>query len=154
MGKATRRKGTSIFLRPRKESGTSRQPDPVIQLSTETRRVFRIEHPESGQGPFTHQGKRVRFASDAMRLLKEPQDFNVTGVSLTGGGWHYAFDSAERMMGAIDRFVLLREEGFHFAVYDTSYHVVLPDGQVAFDKTTAVLVGTHECHEFPYEDYF
>lgn len=57
-------------------------------------------------------------------------------------------------MSAVKSLVMLREYGFHFAIYDSHEHVVLPDGQVAFIKDQAVRVETYPVHEFPFENYF
>ncbi|HEX9136130.1 MAG TPA: hypothetical protein VF905_04185 [Nitrospirota bacterium] len=115
-------------------------------------KLFRIEHPESRQGPFTHNAGRGRFASDAMVYMKEPQEM-CEGLRC-GAPHHYAFESPAHLMAAIQSFVLLREYGFHIAVYDSNEHIVLPDGQVAFIKDKAVMVESHEMHEFPFENYF
>ena len=116
-------------------------------------KVFRIEHPESGRGPFTHDTGRNIFAADAMVYLNEPQEM-CKGLGRGGCPLIYAFDSAERMMAGIDRFILLRECGFHFSVYESHYHIVLPDGQVAFDKDKATRLETYPVAEFPFENYF
>lgn len=124
-----------------------------IPASTEVLKVFRIEHPESGQGPFTHQTGRGIFAADAMVYMKEPQEM-CKGLGRGGCPLRYAFDSPETMMGNIERFILLRECGFNFSVYESHYHIVLPDGQVAFSKEKATLLETHPVAEFPFENYF
>ena len=115
-------------------------------------KLFRIEHPESGQGPFTHQAGRGRFASDAMVYLTEPQE--MCSHLRSGAAHHYAFESPEKMMGAIERFILLREYGFHFSVYESHEHIILPDGQVAFIKEKAIRLESYPVHEFPFENYF
>jgi hypothetical protein len=115
-------------------------------------KVFRIEHPESGKGPFTHNAGRGRFASDAMVYLKEPQE--MCKRLRSGAPHHYAFKCMESLMGSIQRFVLLREYGFHISVYESKEHIVLPDGQVAFIHEKAAKLCSHEMHLFPFEEYF
>jgi hypothetical protein len=115
-------------------------------------KVYRIEHPESRQGPFTHNAGPGRFASDAMVYLTEPQD--MASNLRIGTGHHYAFKSIEHLMAAIQSFVLLREYGFHISVYESNEHVVLPDGQVAFMRDKAKMLESHEMHEFPFENHF
>ncbi len=124
----------------------------TLNVETAPRLVFRIEHPESGKGPFTHDAGRGRFASDAMVWLHEPQEFYKNlGY---GMGFHYAFKSISVLWGAVTSLVLLRECGFHIQVWESQEHVVLPDGQVAFTKSKARLVRADLVHEFPFEDYF
>lgn len=135
-------------------SGSRRVPAGPVSIPTshEPMKVFRIEHPESGQGPFTHDAGRGRFASDAMVYLVEPQE--MCSHLRSGSGYHYAFESMPILMAAIQSFVLLREYGFHISVYDSNEHIVLPDGQVAFDLDKATKVESHQMHEFPFENYF
>lgn len=87
-----------------------------------------------------------------MVYLTEPQE--MCPRLGCGSGYHYAFESLEHLMGSIQRFVLLREYGFHISVYDSNEHIVLPDGQVAFDKEKSERIETHPMHEFPFENYF
>lgn len=121
-----------------------------LNLETDPRMVFRIEHPVSGRGPFTHDAGPV-FASDAMVWLHEPQEF-YRGLG-SGLGFHYAFKSINVLWGAVQKTVLLRELGFHIQVWESQEHVVLPDGQVAFTKSKAKLVRSDEIHEFPFEEF-
>lgn len=123
----------------------------VIETSREALKIFRIEHSESGKGPFSHQCERNRFASDAMVYMTEPQDMSP---NIDRRGFHYAFDSMEHCMGAIQSVVLLREMGFNISVYESHEHVVLPDGQVAFTKSKAIRLETYPIHLFPFEEYF
>ena len=116
------------------------------------RLVFRIEHPESGKGPYTHNSGRGIFASDAMVCLAEPNDFNAPQLRI-GSPHRYGFESIEKLFAAVQSLVLLRELGFHITVYESNEHVVLPDGQVAFIKEKSVQLRSNEIHEFPYDDY-
>lgn len=123
-----------------------------LNVETEPRLVFRIEHPVSGRGPFTHDAGPNVFASDAMVWLHEPQEFYR---SLGAGmGFHYAFKSINVLWGAVQKMVLLRELGFHIQVWESQEYVVLPDGQVAFTKSKAKLVRSDMVHEFPFEEFF
>lgn len=124
-----------------------------IETEYTLRRVFRIEHPESGKGPFVHNAGPGRFASDAMVCLAEPSEFNAP--QLRGGSGHiYAFIDPWALMSAVHSLVILREYGFHFTIYDSNEHVVLPDGQVAFVKDKAKKIASYPVHEFPFDDYF
>lgn len=119
----------------------------------EPMKVFRIEHPDSGKGPYTHHSGRGLFASDAMRNLAEPSEFK--GVDLRHcSGYHFAFKDMDVLMWAVQNSVLLREYGFHFSVYESNEHLVLPDGQVAFVKDKAKMLASYQIHEFPFDDYF
>lgn len=87
-----------------------------------------------------------------MVCLAEPGDFNAP--QLKQGAPHiYAFEDALKLWSAVNSLVMLREYGFHIAIYDSEEHVVLPDGQVAFIKDKAVKVESYEIHEFPFENY-
>lgn len=88
-----------------------------------------------------------------MVCLAEPSDFNAPQLHY-GGGHHYAFVDPWKMMAAISSLVLLSEMNFHFAIYDSQEHVVLPDGQVAFVMSKATKVETYPVREFPFENYF
>lgn len=130
------------------------QPVEKQKIITEytPREVYRIEHPESGQGPFTHQSGRGLFASDAMVYMKEPQEM-CEGLRC-GSSHHYAFVSMDILMRNVQRFVLLREYGFHFSVYESNEYLILPDGQVAFIMEKSKRLLTTPVHEFPFENYF
>lgn len=123
----------------------------VIATSHEPMKVYRIEHPESGKGPFTHDSGRGRFASDAMRYITEPQD--MASNLRIGCPHHYAFTTPWTLMEAVQSMVLLREYGFHISIYNSTEHIVLPDGQVAFIKDKSVRESTYEICEFPFEEY-
>lgn len=87
-----------------------------------------------------------------MVYLKEPQEMcKSLGC---GSPHHYAFENPLRMDAAIQSYVLLREYGFHIAVYDSNEHIVLPDGQVAFIREKATKINSYPIHEFPFENYF
>jgi hypothetical protein len=103
-------------------------------------------------GPFTHNAGRGRFASDAMVYMTEPHEM-CKGLRI-GSPHYYAFKSMPHLMAAIQSYVLLREYGFHIAVYDSNEHIVLPDGQVAFIMEKATKLASHELHDFPFEEYF
>lgn len=124
----------------------------VIPTSREPLKVYRIEHPDSGKGPFTHDSGRGRFASDAMRYITEPQDM---ASNLRIGSPHiFAFETPWVLMEAVQSLVMLREYGFHISVYDSNEHIVLPDGQVAFIKDKSVREATYPICDFPFEDHF
>lgn len=88
-----------------------------------------------------------------MVYLTEPQEM-YKPLGRGGCPHHYAFIGIAELMGAIQSFVLLREYGFHISVYESTEHIVLPDGQVAFIKDKSTQVETHQMHEFPFENYF
>lgn len=150
-----RRKAISAIRRTgfklRTKTGTVEKP---VQPKTshELLKIYRIEHPESGKGPFTHNAGVGRFASDAMVYMTEPHEM-CEGLRC-GCPHYYAFETMGHLMASIERFVLLREYGFHIAVYESNEHIVLPDGQVAFIMEKANKLSSHEIHEFPFEEYF
>lgn len=88
-----------------------------------------------------------------MVWLTEPSEFKGAGLN-DFTGHIYAFISPEKMMAAIDRFIVLRELGFYFQEWESSEHKVLPDGQVAFFREKSKLIGEWPCHEFPFDNYF
>lgn len=87
-----------------------------------------------------------------MVCLAEPGDFDAPQLR-TGSPHIYAFDDCLKLWSSVNSLVLLRECGFHIAIYDSEEHVVLPDGQVGFIKDKATKISSHEIHEFPFEDY-
>jgi hypothetical protein len=87
-----------------------------------------------------------------MVYLTEPCEFNAPQLS-TGSPHIYAFVDVRTMLAAIQRFALLREYGFHFAIYESNEHVILPDGQVGFIKDKATKLESWPVHEFPFDNY-
>ncbi|BAQ02629.2 hypothetical protein [Ralstonia phage RSL2] len=83
--------------------------------------------------------------------MAEPGDFDAPAT--TYGQHIFAFEDALKLWSAVNSLVLLRELGFHIAIYDSEEHIVYPDGQVAIVKDKATLVESHEIHEFPFENY-
>lgn len=118
------------------------------QKSTEPRTIYRLEHPESGKGPYTHTS-RAGFASDAMRYITEPIEMGYRGMM----GHHFAFDSVASLWSAIDRLVLLSEFGFHIQTYEVTECLVFEDGQVAFSKDKSTLISSVRVREFPFRDH-
>lgn len=129
--------------------GRINNPDkPKLVHSVSEMTVWRIEHPESGRGPFTHESRRG-FASDAMVCLTEPIEHGYRGI-----GQHYGFNSVKAMLMSIERLTLLHEHGFHIQTYKSTDHTVLPDGQVAFLKSKAELLESVPVKEFPFRNHF
>jgi hypothetical protein len=128
-----------------------KKPEPP-KVDFAPRTIIRIEHPVSGKGPFTHDGGRLGFPSDAMNVMKEPQEFGVSALQ-HGAGWHYAFTDSMAMMRAVRSLVSLRQYGFHIQALESKEHIVLPDGQVAFIKDKSTVSVSLPIHEFPFEDY-
>lgn len=107
--------------------------------------IYRIEHPESGKGPFTHTGKRG-FASDAMHCIAEPIEMGYSGA----GYHHFGFDSKKSMRRAIMRYSVLAEHGMQILVFSSSEQIIFEDGQVAFRRENATLLERHDITSFDF----
>lgn len=115
-----------------------------------TRTVFRLEHPESGMGPFTHQPPQGGFPSDGMYNLNVPSDIATNWV---GGDIFFAFDTIYALEAGVMSYMSLRQYGFHIAIYEVEKFLMYPDKQIGFYKKESVLKSTHAIADFPFEDY-
>ena len=135
------------------EVKVKKEVEEIPVFTTVPTRVFRIEHPISGKGPFTHdERKGHRFPSDAMVLLKEPQDYKTLQLGYNSRHY-YAFKDVKTMMRSIQSFVTLREFGFHFSEYESVESIIMPCGQVAFALDKATKIRSLPVHEFPLDEF-
>lgn len=123
---------------------------PTLTWTEGTRIVFRLEHPESGMGPFTHQPSGGGFASDGMYNLNVPSDIATNWV---GGDLHFAFDTIYSLEAGVMSYMTLRQFGINIAIYEVDTCLIYPDKQIGFNKKEARLKSTHAIADFPFEDY-
>lgn len=117
--------------------------------------VFRIEHPESGNGPFSHRfdGHSYPYLGvDAMEYMEEPSEFPGF-QEFRVREFNYAFATPTRLDRVVRSYARLNELGFHIAVYRAPEYIAFPDGQIAFKKDEAELIESYPVCDFDFVKY-
>lgn len=112
-------------------------------------KVLRVEHPVSGQGPYTHgglNGPALQYMSQCYSKISnpDPDDDGLRGVA----GYSFGFKSLDQLHDWFSVRVLralMHRVGFAVVEYEIEERYVLFGGkQIAFDKQYATKVGEVE----------
>lgn len=104
-------------------------------------KVYRLEHSDSGKGPFTHLPSKGECGGGRfMRVMKEPEDFKHSKKYLQGVHY-FGFKGAEHLLSALSDRWRLHDLGFRVVVVEVVEDdcIVYPDGQVAFVYKSAIV---------------
>ena len=110
--------------------------------------VFRLEHSETGLGPYTTKDGEYEDLLLQLSSHKAPGDFEEYWVftkdmwdpeedEFLPDEWLFAWESQAHM----DDFICGVDDlmGFVVRQYEVDDYLILPDGQVMFNKLTAIL---------------
>lgn len=110
-------------------------------------RIFRIEHPDTGKGPFTHFSENgVDGYGRFMRYMKEPNEFKHS-KPYHYGVHYFGFSGEEYLLAATQDRWKLHDVGFRVVVLEVGdeHCIEYPDGQVAFIRKHATSMA---CYTF------
>lgn len=118
---------------------------PDWTVETGPKRVWRLEHGETGVGPFVHPSGVNRYLS-IVHVVFEPR-YSEIG-SAVGSNAIFACDNPFLALCMMERPIYFREHGFVYREYEVQKHMLYRDGQVAFQRDEAKLIQTYSIPEF------
>ena len=111
--------------------------------------VYRLEHKETGLGPFYHHEKGLSVTYCIKRHLSpcdqknfSPDEWDTFVKKHGYSNMRFSWNSLEKLYGFIrkDGLSTLKKYGFVIVCYRVSSPLCYTDGQRVFDKTTAIKV--------------